>query len=308
MRKNTIALAASVALASLGANAANEPPNNLGKQSNQAAPALQVVYPSLSNIVESQVSEIEDFQLTTEQTQRIKDINLKRERERATPYNEQPVPVTRTMAVNLEPGVPPPVLHLSRGQLSSVVFSDVSGQPWYIESISMNRQLFADGKGGAASNKDDAPSNVMTLEPLSPAAYGNVSVQLKGLPTPVIFVLTAGQKVVDMRIDAKISGRNPDGFIVSEIIDQPKIDDALTLFLDNVPPTGAKRLTVSGMEGVLAWYYKDNLYLRAKGEAQYPAFLSAARSTSGMTVYRFAQAHNSVTLLSGGKAVTVFIQ
>jgi len=48
--------------------------------------------------------------------------------------------------------------------------------------------------------------------------------------------------------------------------------------------------------------------VRTRGEVQYPAYKNAARSTSGVSVYKFVEMHNSVTLLTGGQAVTVFIQ
>lgn len=306
MRVQNLALAVALATTAMWAHAAPTPPNNFGIQDTKAPPSLQVVYPSLNQIVEAQVSDTEDTQLTPDQVKRIKELGLNAERQRATPYTNLPKPITRTLAVNLDPGIAPPVIRLARGQLSSMVFSDAAGSPWFIESIAMNRSLFSDGRADNA--KDQAPTNVLTIEPLTTAAYGNVTVQLKGLNTPVIFVLSTAQKEVDMRVDAKIPGRNPDGYVVSEVSDLPKMDDALTLFLDNVPPRDARRLRVSGMEGVAAWFYQDSLYLRAKGEAQYPAYLSAAKSTSGMSVYKFSGAHNSVTLLSGGRAVTIFIE
>lgn len=301
-------LAMLLASISLAATANTMPPNTLGQQSNQPSPPvpLQVIYPSISTIVESQISDVEELQLSPAQAKRLKELNLRREQQRATPYNNVPTPVTRTLPINLDPGVTPPVIRLARGQLSTLVFSDGSGQPWFIDSVAMNRQLFTDGRTQAQT--DAAPTNILSIEPLTPAAYGNVTVSLKGLSTPVIFVLTSGQAEVDMRVDAKVPGRNPDGYTVSEIVDMPKIDESLTGFLDNVPPKDAIRLRVSGMTGVDAWFYRNDLYVRAKGNVQYPAYIGAARSTSGMSVYKFNGAHSSVTLLSGGEAVTVFIQ
>lgn len=312
------AIAWALLAASSAAHAADmtppAPPNKLGQQ-DMTPPPIQVVYPSISNIVESQVRDIEELQLTPDQIKRLKEASLRRDQERSLPYNKQPLPVTRSLAVNLDPGIVPPMIRLARGQLSSLVFSDAAGQPWYISGVAMNRDLFSDGRsgagggqGGSAGQQEAAPTNVLSIEPLSTSAYGNVTVTLRGLPTPVIFVLSTGQNEVDLRVDAKIPGRNPDGDTTSDVIDMPRIDDSLTAFLDNVPPKDAKRLSVTGMSGVDAWYYQDSLYLRTKGEAQHPAYLNAARSTSGTWVYRFQGAHSSVTLLSGGQAVTVFIQ
>lgn len=291
-----------------GQQGAQPPRNNLGKQV-ATPPPPQVVYPRPEDIVEDSVGDIEDLQLTPAQIDRLKQIYLSREKHKAMPYTSPAKPITRTMFVSLDPGVSPPVLRLTRGQQTSIVFSDAGGQPWFIENVSMNRQLFSDGRQGAAAGAQQQPTNVLTIEPLSPAAYGNVTVTLRSLSTPVIFVLTSAQKEVDMRVDAKIPGRNPDAIeSIATINTMPSIDNALTYFLDGVPPKEARRLQVSGLDGVEAWLYRENLYVRAKADAQYPAYLSAARSTSGVSVYRYAGQHNSVTFLTGGQAVTVFIQ
>ena len=96
--------------------------------------------------MERAVRQIENMQLTPEQVERLKSIYIERQQQRSMPYLNPAKPVTRTLLVNLDPGVAPPTLRLSRGQQTSLVFSDVSGQPWMIEKVSMNRQLFSDGR------------------------------------------------------------------------------------------------------------------------------------------------------------------
>jgi len=286
-----------------------QPRSGLGQQ--VAEPPPQVVYPHPSEVVEEVIEDIEDLQLTPEQFDRLKRIYLERERQKSIPYASPAKPITRTMFVSLDPGVSPPALRLSRGQQTSIVFSDVSGQPWFIENVSMNRQLFSDGRQGQQGQQSAAqqqPTNVLTLEPLTPAGYGNVTVTLRGLPTPVIFVLTSAQQEVDMRVDAKVPGRNPDAIDTVAVSRLPSIDGALSYFLDGVPPKEARRLKVTGFDGAEAWLYRDNLYVRAKADAQYPAYMSAARSTSGISVYRYAAPHSSITFTTGGQAVTVFIE
>jgi len=283
-----------------------QPRSGLGQQ--VAEPPPQVVYPRPTEVVEDVIGDIEDLQLTPEQFDRLKRIYLERERQKAIPYVSPAKPITRTMFVSLDPGVSPPALRLTRGQQTSIVFSDVSGQPWFIENVSMNRQLFSDGRQGQQGAAQQQPTNVLTIEPLAPAAYGNVTVTLRGLSTPVIFVLTSAQQEVDMRVDAKVPGRNPDAIDTVAVSTLPSIDSALSYFLDGVPPKEARRLKVTGLEGTEAWLYRDNLYVRAKADAQYPAYMSAARSTSGVSVYRYAGLHSSVTFTTGGQAVTVFIE
>lgn len=300
------------------------PPNRLGQQVNTPVPVVMpsvssnadgptVVYPTADAIVEKAVRQIEDMQLTPQQYERLKGIFMERQQQRAMPYVNPPKPVTRTLLINLDPGVSPPALRLSRGQQTSIVFSDVSGQPWFIEKVSMNRQLFSDGRAagggqGSGAAEGEPPTNVLSIEALTPAAFGNVTVTLRGQPTPVIFVLTTGQAEVDMRVDAKVPGKNPDAETEVTFQAPPSLDNALPYFLDGVPPPSAKRLRVTGLEGAEAWVYDKNLYVKARANAQYPAYFSAARSTSGISVYRYVGVPKAATFTMGGRALTAFFE
>jgi intracellular multiplication protein IcmK len=300
---------------------ASQPKNNLGKQVPQApapvqapaqpAPMPEVVMPKPHDVVEQSIDDIEDAQLTDEQYERLKKLYLRSERQKAQPYVVPAKPIIRTLPINLDPGVKPPVLRVTKGQLTTIVFSDVNGEPWLIKDVGLNRQMYSDGKGGNGGKEGGQPTeptNVLTLEPLTVAAYGNVSVILKGLSTPVIFMLASAQAEVDVRVDAKVPGRNPDGTDKIEFTTMPGIDAALTPFLDGVPPQQARRLKVTGLAKTEAWMFQDNLYVRTEADVQYPAYMSSARSTAGRAVYRFDSRLNSVTLLSNGRAVTVFIE
>lgn len=302
------------------------PPNRLGQQVNAPVPIVMpaasintnsegpsVVYPPADRIVERAVRQIEDMQLTPEQIERLKAIYLERQQQRAMPYQNPAKPITRTLLVNLDPGVAPPTLRLSRGQQTSLVFSDVSGQPWFVEKVSLNRQLFSDGRAmgsgqAGAGGQAEPPTNVVSIEALSPAAYGNVTVTLKGQSTPVIFVLTTGQAEVDMRVDAKVPGRNPDAETEVTLQAAPSMDNALPYFLDGVPPASAKRMRVTGLDGAEAWVYDRNLYVKARANAQYPAYFAAARSTSGVSVYRYVGVPKAATFTTGGRALTAFFE
>jgi len=285
------------------------PASNLDRQ--VAGGPLTVVYPSNRELVEDIVSNAQELELTAAQVDRLKELRLKREEQTATPYLTPPKPVTRTVMVNLDPGANPEIVRLAAGQMSSLVFSDMAGQPWYIEDVKMNQALFNDGGslqvGSTQAQQQKRLTNILSIQPLAPKAYGNVTVTLRGLSTPVIFILAAGQGEVDYRLDAKIPGANPDAAAGVAFSNLPGLDGALTYFLDGVPPKDARRLGVSGMDGVEAWRYRDALYVRVKADAQWPAYVSAARSTSGVSVYRYAEATSRLTFLLNGRAQTVFI-
>lgn len=285
------------------------PKSGLGKEVGAAAQKTTIVMPKPREVVEQAMDDIEDTQLTDEQIERLKKLYLRRERQKATPYLTAAKPITRTLMVNLDPGISPPILRVTRGQLTSVVFSDMKGEPWIIKDVGLNRDLFSDGRDSGAQGAGAVePTNVLTIEPRTAAAFGNVAIKLKGLSTPVIFVLAAAQQEVDLRVDSKIPGRNPDAVDTVDYTTMPSIDPSLTSFLDGVPPKDARRMHVTGLVNTDAWTYQDQLYVRTDADAQYPAYFSSARSTSGKAVYRFNARQNSITLLSNGRAVTVFIE
>ena len=288
------------------------PKSGLATGSRGESRTTDIVYPTTREVVEEAIGNAEEASFTDRDYSRLKELELRRERAKASPYVEVPKPVTRTIMVKLDPGTEPRVIRLAKGMQSSIVFSDHSGNPWQITGVWVNRQVFNDGRQGQNREADTAgdgrtDGNVLMLEPLKSAAFGNVAVTLKGLPTPVIFMLTAGQKEVDVMIDAKIPGANPDSTNDVIMQDMPEIDDSLSAFLDGVPPTKAKRLKIEGMHETQAWLFNRNMYVRTKGDAQYPAYVSAARSTNGVSVYRYEQFHPSVTFLVGGQAITAFV-
>lgn len=298
------------------------PPATMGQQNQpqqvQQQPAPQpyqmpqerqrvVEYPSPQELINQTVGEVQQGQLSPQQVDVLKDIQLQRDKSKSTPYLSPAKPITRSLMVNLDAGVEPPVLRLSRGAQTSVVFSDMNGNPWMIDRVSMNRDQFSDGMGGGGGEMASS-TNILTLEPLTTAAFGNATVVLKGMNTPIILTLTSGQPQMDARVDAKIEGLNPDAMQSVQVSSYPTLDDSLTSFLDGTPPSSAKKLTVSGAKDIRAWSYNGNLYVRAKADALYPAYMSAAKSTSGMSIYRYSGVKNSVTLMAQGQTYTVFIK
>jgi intracellular multiplication protein IcmK len=285
-------------------NYTQPPASGLGQTVNISLPPPPLPAPTVRKRVNKAFNDFEQSQLTTGQVKRLKKQNLQNSEASMSPYNSTPKPVTRTLMIDLSPGVNAPILRLSSGSLTSIVFSSLNGDPWYIENVKLNRNMFSDGANAGDTN----PTNVLTLEPLRPIAQGNVSVMLKGLSTPVIFSLSSGQKEVDFRVDVKISGRNPDATTKVSYEERiPSIDDNVPYFLDGVPPKQAKKLRVVGGD-VEAWELNNSMYIRTNADVQYPAYYSSARSTSGLAVYRFDQIYHSVTLLQNGRAYTVMIE
>lgn len=264
--------------------------------------------------IDRKVQEIGKLQLSPEQVRLLKQYIIDQQRHVASPYPTTAKPVTRSVGLSLNPGEAPPALRLSAGMLTSVVFTDNAGQPWNIEKISLNRALFNDGINAASANsqEDAIETNVLSLEPLTPVAYGNVAITLKGLTTPIIFLLTTGQNDVDFRVDAKVPGISPDtkysgfsGYSASRI--STTIDDMALMFVDGVPPPEAIEQQTKNPD-VKAWVYGEDVIIRTMNQVIYPAYRTSVRASNGMTVYKFDGDVRNITLSKEGKPVTIFVE
>lgn len=269
--------------------------------------------------MQKKVSQLEDLQMTPEQYNTVKDLKLRQERAAASPYTSTAIPVTRSLNVKFASGLTPPIVRLSSGMLTTIVFTDGAGNPWNIDSVALNRLLFSDG---ADVMKTDASSqdptnqggnnlvkNILSIEPLNPVAYGNVIVTLVGLDKPIILMLSTGQQEVDMRVDARISGVNPNRPIKSSSSGlTTEMDDATLLFVDGTPPDTSERMKTSSND-IKAWRYNDELIVRTERTIIYPAYLSSVTSSSGISVYRFDSKNQSVTVSdSHGQPLTIYIE
>lgn len=289
--------------------------------------------------ISKRINEIKQLEFTPEQSNTIKDIVLQQQRVQSTPYTNVPTPVTRSVHLKLTAGLTPPVIRLSANMLTTIVFTDALGNPWDISSVALNRNLFSDGadlsakqgvqttanaavnpqSGEANTNTSDdlSPHNILTLEPLNPAAYGNIAITLDGLATPVIFILTTGQGETDMRIDARVSqinkaykSNNASVNGASNYTNNPlaALDDSILRFADGTPPEDALKLHVNSSE-IEAWIYNDELIVRTTSSIIYPAFNSSVTSTGGVTVYRFPVENQSITISDkNGQPKTIFLE
>lgn len=317
--KPTVAL---FALFSYGvANAALPPPTTIDVNSggNITSPAIAAAPPSIRDelvkstrsMVADQVAEYQYSQLTPEEMYRIKSIELEKERIGANPYLSIPEPVVRSLAVSLNPGEQPPLVRVSKDMLTSIVFTDNDGQPWYIDKVTINRNQFSDAANMPSDETGEVtPTNILTLEPNENFVFGNVSINLKGKALPVILILASGQPTVDLRVDARIPGRNPDAAYVpgsSVVRAQTDIDNDALAFLDGSIPDLAEPLIASDV-AAQGWEYNNSLYVKSRLDVLFPAYSSRASTADGVNIYRFdtTTPNNSITLMQRhGQPVTV---
>jgi intracellular multiplication protein IcmK len=218
------------------------------------------------------------FPLSSEQIVRLRQLYNTSEFALATTAGTPPKPTATSQLVNLSPGSTPPVIRLSQGFVSSLVFLDSTGAPWPISAYDL-------GDPSSFNIQWDKTSNTLMIQANKLYNYGNLAVRLRDLNTPVMLTLIPGQKAVDYRVDLRIEGFGPNAIRTqTEIRLPPHANDVLLHVLDGVPPAGSHRLTVSGGDA-RAWLLNDKMYVRTNLTIMSPAWLGSMTSADGTHAY-----------------------
>lgn len=218
------------------------------------------------------------FPLAPEQILRLRQLYQSREFAQTSTAGTPPKPTATSQFVNLSPGSTPPVIRLSQGFVSSLVFLDSTGAPWPISAYDL-------GDPSSFNIEWDKTSNTLMIQALKLYNYGNLAVRLRGLNTPVMLTLIPGQKAVDYRVDLRIQGYGPNAknMPLEEGI-PPSANDVLLHVLDGVPPAGSQRLTVSGGDA-RAWLLNDKMYVRTNLTILSPGWIGSMTSADGTHAY-----------------------
>jgi intracellular multiplication protein IcmK len=218
------------------------------------------------------------FPLTPEQIIRLKQMYHTNEFAQATTAGTPPKPTATSQFVNLSPGSTPPVIRLSQGFVSSLVFLDSTGAPWPITAYDL-------GDPTAFNIQWDKSSNTLMIQATKLYTYGNLAVKLQGLNTPVMLTLIPGQKAVDYRVDLRIQGVGPNAkSLPMEDGIPPAASDLLLHVLEGVPPNGSSRLTISGGDA-RAWLLNEKMYVRTNLTILSPGWIGSMTSADGMHAY-----------------------
>ena len=218
------------------------------------------------------------FPLTNSQIRRLKEMYHSSEYAQAAPAGTPPKPTATSQFVNLSPGSTPPVIRLSQGFVSSLVFLDSTGAPWPISAYDL-------GDPAAFNIQWDKTSNTLMIQSNKLYTYGNLAVRLTGLNTPVMLTLIPGQKAVDYRVDLRVQGYGPNA--KSMPLEEglpPSASDVLLHVLDGVPPAGSSRLVVSGGDA-RAWLLDDKMFVRTNLTILSPGWIGSMTSADGMHAY-----------------------
>lgn len=211
-----------------------------------------------------------------------------------------PRPTSTSKIVNLSPGATPPIIRLSAGFVTSLVFLDATGAPWPIEAYDL-------GDPRSYNIQWDKKSNMLLVQAITEYKSGNLAVMLRGLNTPVMLTFLPGQQAVDYRVDLRVPGLGPSAITPTMPEPLPGCSNPILLdVLNGVPPPGSRALTIAGRD-CQVWVVGGKMYLRTRLTVLSPGWISTLSSADGMHAYEMPQ--TPVILASeNGKMVKLTIQ
>ena len=273
------------AIQSPSSNNTGKPVSNHNKTSTQASSTqnnalteAQRLEAAKRDVIFDQILQ-QTLPMTPSQIQRLHRLYDKTQKAAATSPSTPPSPTSTSQVVDLSPGAVPPVIRLSQGFVTSIVFIDSTGAPWPITAYDLGNPK--------AFNIQWDKNNTLMIQALSPYTYGNLAIKLRDQSTPVMVTLLPGQQVVDYRVDLRITGYGPNAKIgqISSASHLPaSANPVLLSVLDGVPPSGSQSLQVSGGDAQ-AWRLNDKLYLRTRYNVLSPSWLAKLSSADGTHAY-----------------------
>lgn len=217
-----------------------------------------------------------------------------------TPVYPNPKPEVVVQNISLDPGAEPATIKLAYGHVTTVNFLDSSGAPWPVQDISWagNFEVIEAGQD-LETEESTSFTHMFRISPQSEFAYGNMSITMTALRTPVIITLETNRDIVHYRFDAVIPEYGP-------LAEAPLIEAGITTsaggtdisaILEGVLPESAERLDVSGTDGrTSAYRYNGSVYVRTPHTLLSPGWSNSANSADGTKVYQISDA--PVLLLS----------
>jgi len=211
-----------------------------------------------------------------------------------------PTPLTSAMTVDLSTGATPPVIRLAAGYITSVVFTDATGEPWPIKAYDVgNPNAFNIVWNQTGDAKDgETLQNTLLIQSMVPYQEGNLAVIMKGLNTPIMFTLIPGQKVVDYRVDIRVPRAGPQAKVKQENLPEhasPLLQDVL----NNIAPPKARVLNITGGQAS-GWVVGKRMYIRTPLTIISPAWISTMSGSDGfIKAYELPKASVVLAVIQG---------
>lgn len=256
----------------------------------EAAMKEQAFQNSLNGILPMSPDQIMKFKGTVEATQ---------EALHSTPA---PKLVSKTRNVTLKPGATTPQLKMVPGYVTTVVFTDATGAPWPITSVTNgNKEFFTVNKPEGLQ-----PGNLLTITPMADFVDSNLVVTLSENPAPIVIQLFSRQKLKvedgessDAMVAFHLDERGPRALAPTfeDPIASP-VTEEMSQFLDETPPQKAVRLKTNNDGEITVWRYQDKYYFRTPYPMQWPAW-SKVVNGHGVRVYEIPKVVSAVVSKNG---------
>jgi intracellular multiplication protein IcmK len=208
------------------------------------------------------------------------------QRSAVPPATGQPRGQVRIRTLSLEPGSEPPTINVASGYVTTIAIVDATGEPWPIMDLGIGGNFEVNKTGGVPGE------HVVRIMPMTRFGYGNLSVLLQDLPTPIIFKLATGGSTVDYRFDARVPRLGPNAKL--SLIERKALHAGsaeIMTFLDNAPPPDAKRVRISGTDArTMGWLYNNRMFVRTQLTMLSPSWDASVSSADGTTVYELGEA------------------
>lgn len=210
------------------------------------------------------------------------------------PVYPLPKPEFTVKTLSLDPGAKPLTVRVAQGHVTTLNMLDVTGAPWPIEDITWagNFRIIQSGSG-------ENGVHFVRITPQSEFAYGNMSIKMIGLETPIIMTIETSRDLVHYRFDAIIPDYGPlaEAPLIEGGVSLSAGNPAMSSILQGIIPTGAKRMSVNGADSRTSVYkLGSSMYVRTPLTLLSPSWSSSVASADGMRVYTVKNA--PVLLLS----------
>lgn len=210
-----------------------------------------------------------------------------------------PRPTSTSVIINLAPGAVPPVVRLSGGFVTSLVFLDATGAAWPIQAYDI-------GDPKSFNIQWDKKGNTLLIQAMNFYKQGNLAVMLKDLNTPIMVTLLPGQRAVDYRVDMQVPRMGPNAEPAMNGLPNAANPELLNV-LNGMPPHHGQALKVTGGD-CQAWVSEGKLFLRTPLTVISPSWVSMMSGPDGaMHAYELPKA-SVILALQRGKMVKLTME
>jgi hypothetical protein len=207
---------------------------------------------------------------------------------------------SRTITFQPVPGVNAPMVTLTPGLVTALVFTTPHGQPWPIVSSALG-----DGTVLKAESLKDADHQLL-VSPLASHGRSNLLVGLKGLDLPVMIRLeiTSGLDP-NRRIDGVVNFQIKNALHPTAQATDRRINPELTLAYDLLEGRSLLAGSFLTSEPVLPeslFFQKDkggSIYVKTPFQPHWPAWIEKVSSPSGVSVYEIRPVKEIIVNQSG---------